>query len=936
MNHQEIQQSPDVPSGNRFFLNKTGWASGAAAFLLIGFVIYLLAVTYRSQQHVQKSAMIRLHENLVGLARGVDYFILERRNDMQKLAINNITEAYFTNKSLGMSMEYGLKGSLTHIATQFRQLNESFLLKTGAVYHRMALISVDGEILTEHADASPYSIQNFDKRVFSVTSPVMSVVSIDKVNPTFLLITAPVLQEKKIVGFIAGWVSLDTIYERLLNTRGPVETPVSGMTGRIILVSGKNGQVTGDRRNTIPVSDIQKMLEANNRSALKQQNQNDPWFFEWVDAGNKNTLIAVAAALEGVDIRLFHILDRQQIVDSFGPVSLLITLGLVSVTVIGFFFISIRYGIRAQVLAARLNEAGKKQAQIMQANENLAIEITQRQQAEKSLSREKNLLRSLIAAIPDLIFYKDLNSDYLGVNPAYEQFTGVKAADFIGKKSCDLFNEESTALNITQDQAVFKNRRTMQYEQWIYFPDGRQVLLETKKNPYYSDQGEIIGLIGVSRDITAHKKMELDLAEQHERLDLVIRGTNIGLWDWNVQTGETVFNERWADIVGYSLEEISPVSIKTWLNLLHPDDQNISNIQIEKHFSGEIEYYDCECRMRHKSGDWIWVHDRGKVVAWTKDGSPLRMLGTHADITYRKRAEEELRLAHDTLEQRVLERSRQIEKIHSQMVIQEKMASVGQLAAGIAHELNNPLNFVSLNFVTLTEYFENMIDVIQSYRNLSTHMETLLPVDPELEMIRAKEDEMDLNFILDDTPTLFKESRSGFDRIARIIKSMRDFSHVNHTGDFTMFNINTGIEDTLIIARNEYKYVADVTTELGDLPDIRCLPEQLNQVFLNLIVNSAQAIQTLSRQDRGHIMIRTWHDNKCIYCNITDDGPGIPADIQNRIFEPFFSTKPPGRGTGLGLSICYDIIVEKHRGNLTVHCPESGGTVFAVTIPNNL
>ena len=162
------------------------------------------------------------------------------------------------------------------------------------------------------------------------------------------------------------------------------------------------------------------------------------------------------------------------------------------------------------------------------------------------------------------------------------------------------------------------------------------------------------------------------------------------------------------------------------------------------------------------------------------------------------------------------------------------------------------------------------------------------------------------------------------------------FSHVDHTGEFTFCNINAGIEDTLVLAKNEYKYIADVTTDMGELSEIRCMSEKLNQVFLNLIVNGAQAIGTQNRSDRGRITIRTWQDETDVYCEITDDGPGIPANIQNRIFEPFFTTKPPGRGTGLGLSICYDIIVEKHKGTLTVNCPESGGTVFSIRIPKNL
>jgi len=298
-----------------------------------------------------------------------------------------------------------------------------------------------------------------------------------------------------------------------------------------------------------------------------------------------------------------------------------------------------------------------------------------------------------------------------------------------------------------------------------------------------------------------------------------------------------------------------------------------------------------------------------------------------------KQVEDELRKSKETLEQRVQERSRELSEMHSQMVMQEKMASVGQLAAGIAHELNNPINFVHTNFATLTENFTDLADILASYRKLTNDMEPRSYSSPELSAIQEKESSLQIDYILEDIPALFHESENGFKRIARIIQSMRDFSHVNYTGNLTYFNINKGIEDTLVIAGNVYKYHAEVRKELGELPDILCLPEQLNQVFLNLIVNSAQAIEAQQESGKGLITIRTWHEKQHICCEIADNGPGIPGDICSRIFEPFFTTKEPGKGTGLGLSISYDIIVYKHKGEMSVDCPETGGTVFTLRIP---
>ncbi|MCP4753878.1 MAG: hypothetical protein GY866_23585 [Proteobacteria bacterium] len=301
-----------------------------------------------------------------------------------------------------------------------------------------------------------------------------------------------------------------------------------------------------------------------------------------------------------------------------------------------------------------------------------------------------------------------------------------------------------------------------------------------------------------------------------------------------------------------------------------------------------------------------------------------------------RQVEDELRKSKETLEQGVMERTRELKEMQSQMVMQEKMASVGQLAAGIAHELNNPINFVRTNFATLAENFTDLANVLGDYRRLMIENKIQFDSPSELAAVLAKEKSLQIDFIMEDIPAIFEESERGFERIARINQSMRDYSYVNKSRNLSYFNINKCIKDTLVIAKNLYKYHADVQTNMGELPEIPCFPGQLSQVFLNLIVNGAQSIETRQGTNKGLITIRTWKEENHVCCEIEDNGPGMPKEILSHIFEPFFTTKEPGQGTGLGLSISYDIIVHKHKGELTVDCPEARRTVFIIRIPVNL
>ncbi|SHO51610.1 PAS domain S-box protein [Desulfopila aestuarii] len=1035
------------------------WYTAFAGLLLIGIIAFLLGLNYQGQWRLQQEAMRFLQVDLAARSDAISYFVMERMSDMEKLTSNsNAAATFFINKSLGMSMEYGLRGSLNLVYREFDSLSETTAFGGEAIWSRLVLFSNEGSQILESFSPQKDLTQRI-RTSDSTILPCLRSVSLESGTPSSLRFTSPVIRNGNQLGCVAGWVNLETLNRQFLQTEKNSKK-VSSSLDSIVLYGADGEGASLDRGIFQLAGALMRLVEADSTTSAENATSGIR-FMEDNLPGISRGVVAVYQAVTGLDAMLIRFVDRKNVDDAAKPMRYLIVLTMFSMGVIGVIVLIVRFSTKALVFEERLVEANRKKDQIQRINTNLQAEIQSRKKAENELAQEKAFLHSLIEAIPDPIFYMDRRLRYTGSNPAFLRLFAGSENNPGDNSPFEIFGNQTAKLLEQQCQEILLTGKTVQDEYWVDLYEGESLLLDVKITPHKTEEGGSAGLICIGRDITRRKQMEIALDSQRERLDLVIRGTHIGVWDWNIQTGETVFNDRWAEIVGYTLDELTPVSIETWLELAHPDDLEQTSQLLEKHFNGELDLYDCECRMRHKAGHWVWVHDRGRVMEWTKDGLPLRMSGTHSDISSRKAAEEkfkesqerlitaiealddgfvlydaddrlvlhnkryleiykesaefitigerfedilrkglekgqyadavgrekkwlaermvqhlspsstieqkladgtwlriserrtrdggvvgfrvditdlkkvesQLREINETLEERVQDRAARLKEMHAQMVLQEKMASVGLLAAGMAHELNNPINFVNGNFVALTDYIEDITEIIQNYRSIvdksaSSGWDESLAI-----VVREKEKELQIDYILDDLPMLFEESRRGFDRIVRIIDSMRAFSHVDHTGQFVPSDINKCIQDTLVIARSSYKYCADVDENLGDIPQVVCLPEQLNQVFLNLIINGAQAIEMQKRSEKGRIEIRTWLENAMVCCEISDDGPGVPEDIRNRIFEPFFTTKPPGKGTGLGLSICYDIIVEKHKGKLALTCPQNGGSVFTIQLP---
>lgn len=294
------------------------------------------------------------------------------------------------------------------------------------------------------------------------------------------------------------------------------------------------------------------------------------------------------------------------------------------------------------------------------------------------------------------------------------------------------------------------------------------------------------------------------------------------------------------------------------------------------------------------------------------------------EIAKRKEAEENLKNTNEKLHQ-INER---LKENQTQLVHSEKMASLGQLAAGIAHEINNPMGFISSNLTTLGEYIGTFKHALRLYKTLT---ETVVCNDEArrhqvLSQIQTSIEQEDMSFILNDIDMLLQESQDGAERVREIVLGLRSFARLDEA-DMQEVNINDGLEATLRMIWNELKYKCTVEKKLRPLPHIRCFPGQLNQVFMNLLVNAGQAIE-----HQGIITIETDATDTEVIVRISDTGVGIVPENISKLFNPFYTTKPVGKGTGLGLSISYGII-QKHNGHIEVESEVGRGTTFTVFLP---
>ena len=553
--------------------------------------------------------------------------------------------------------------------------------------------------------------------------------------------------------------------------------------------------------------------------------------------------------------------------------------------------------------------------------EGVAIDVTEEKQTKDALERQREEYQTILDSVPALIWYKDRNSVIVRANKAAAKAAGMPPQEMMGKTTRKLYPELADHYESDDREVMESGEPKLGIIEPFPLATGKTRWVRTDKVPYRDRAGNVIGEIVLAVDITDRKRAEESLREGEERFRELFEYAHDLIFTIDISTrGIATINNAARDALSYEPEELigKPISA-----IVNPDFLPAVEENLSKAIAGTPTSVEAWCR--RKDGTPVLLDFRMRAIA-----KPMVHVIAY-DVTERRRESEAAKRLSLVLQQRVREETaslaeanRRLRQIQAQLIQSEKLAALGQLAAGVSHEINNPLSFVSNNLVVLRRDYQSILDVYRTLKQAVAETDSgrrLALFDEAHEQAERA----NIEYIAANLDRVFARTIEGTDRIRKIVRDMLDFARLGEA-EWKEANVNQALDTTISMLTHDIKAKnIDLVREFRPLPLLYCMPGRINQVFLNVLLNAIQAVP-----EGGKIIVSTWAYHDGIKVAIVDNGMGIPKENLNRVFDPFFTTKP--RGTGLGLSISYTIIAE-HGGQIEVESQVGKGSTFTVVLP---
>jgi two-component system, NtrC family, sensor kinase len=530
---------------------------------------------------------------------------------------------------------------------------------------------------------------------------------------------------------------------------------------------------------------------------------------------------------------------------------------------------------------------------------------------QATLETERRILRVLIDNIPDSMYVKDPKGRFVVVNAHLAQISGANSPEeLIGKTDFDFFPTDlATAFFADEQRVIRSGRPEFGREELGIDRQGKTIHVLTTRVPLRDTNGMVSGIAGIGHDISTRKEAEDALREAERKYRGIFDEATVGIFQTTPSGRFMSANPAMARIFGFDHPAELVDGVTKLAHEFYVDSKRHAEFVLAMDTVGSVQNFESE--VYGKDGSKIWIASNCRAIL--ENGAVVRYEGMTENITGRK-------------------------LLQNQLLQAQKLESVGQLAAGIAHEINTPTQYIGDNVRFLKDAFQELASLLSNHdRLLAAAKDNTVSFDLVQE-IGAAVELADAGYLLEEIPKAIEQTMEGVTRVSTLVSAMKEFSHPG-TKERTPLDVNHAIQSTLTVARNEWKYVADLEVEFDpSLPLLSCQPGEFNQVILNLIVNGAHAIADAIAKGgpaKGALRVQTRNYQDWAEIRIQDTGLGIPEKVRSRIFDPFFTTKAIGKGTGQGLAIARSVVVDKHNGSIHFETEDGKGTTFIIRLPHD-